>query len=293
MVAGATASETPKEPRSEISDKERIVHKSIIAVFSVLISVSFVPSLAADDKKPEKDSVICDKKFDMISKKDGSKVGDYSIKAVVSKDKKRIEISETMIMKYRGKTVGLKSTVVCANKDGFTPIEGSVKTTLDKKTCMTGTVKFSPMGKTIDYACIGHLNKRTGIAFNPPKNYVKTAVPVALGTLVFQSAIPSIGPRILPAEGEMEDIVFFEFPDDIGAPELITVKTGYRLTRGAADKNGQYDIQLFGKNSKKSIASYRFDKNNQVVSMDLWGKVKLQKAAKTGKKNKATSRKGQ
>lgn len=264
------------------------MRKSIIVTFSVLISVSFVQTVVANDKKSKKDNVICAEKFEILSKKGEGKVGAYSINAVTSKDKKQIEISETMTLSLRGKTIVFKSTVIYTDKDGLIPLEGSVETTLDNKICMTGTVKFSPAGRTVDYECTGHLNERTGQAINPPKKYTKKDIPVALGTLVFQSAMPSIGPRILPAEGELEDVVFVEFPDDVGAPELINFKTGNRLARGKADKNGQYDIQLFGPHSKDSIAIYRFGKNNQVVSMELYGKFRMHKAAGVGKTIEAT-----
>jgi len=60
-----------------------------------------------------------------------------------------------------------------------------------------------------------------------------------------------------------------------GAPEPINFKAGNRLVRGKPDKTGQYDIKLFGRGAKENIASYRFDKNNQLVSMDLFGKFRV------------------
>jgi len=259
------------------------VRKSIIVMSAILISVSFIQTLVAKDKKLNNNNVICAKKFKVLSKKGEGKVGAYSIKAVASKDKKQIEISETMTLSSRGKAMGFRSTVIYAAKDSLVPLEGSVETTLGDKICMTGTVKFSRTGKTVDYECAGHLNKRTGQAVNPPKRYAKKDNPVALGTLVFQSAIPAIGPRILPAEGELKNVVFVEFPDDLGAPELINFKAGHRLVRGKPEKTGQYDIQLFSSQSKDSIASYRFDRNNQVISMDLYGKFRMRQADKAGK----------
>jgi hypothetical protein len=278
-----TAMVVPGTPYGKSQLKERIVRKSIIVVFSVLISVGFVHPIVAKNKKPKTDSVVCDKKFEILSKRGKSKVGTYSTKTVTSKDKKQIAISETITLSRRGKTLGLKSTVIYTNNDSLAPLKGNAETTIDKKICMTGTVKFSRTGKTVDYECSGHMNGKTGDAINPPKKYTKKDLPVAAGTIVFQSAIPSIGPRILPAEGELKNIVLVEFPDDVEAPELIIFKKGYRLVRGKCDNNGQYDIQLFRPHSKDSLATYRFDKNNQVVSMDLFGKFSLHEAPKTGK----------
>jgi hypothetical protein len=260
------------------------VRKSIIIVLSVLVGVSFVHPLVAEVKKPQNDGVICDRKFDIFSQKGQEKLGAYSIRAVSPKGAGRIEISETMTLALRGKSIAFESTVIYADKDGASPLEGSAKTKLGGKICMTGTVKFSPSGKIVDYESTGHLDQRTGQELNPAKKYAKRGQPVSPGTLVFQSAIPAIGPRILPAEGEMEDVVFIEFPDDIGGGELINFKASNRLVRGKPDKTGQYDIKLFRRGAKESIASYRFDKNNQLVSMDLFGKFLVRPA----KADKAT-----
>jgi hypothetical protein len=255
------------------------VRKSIIIVLSVLVGVSFVHPLVAEVKKPQNDGVICDRKFDIFSQKGQEKLGAYSIRATGRKAAGRIEISETMTLTLRGKSIAFKSTVVYGAKDGAGPIEGSAETTVGGKVCMLGAVRFSPGGKTVDYECTGLLDMRTGRAINPAKKHAKKGISLPLGRLVFQSAIPAIGPRILPAEGEMEDVVFVEFPDDVGAPELINLKAGNRLVRGKPDKTGRYDIKLFGRGAKESIASYRFDKNNQLVSMDLFGKFRVRPAA--------------
>ncbi|MDP6635565.1 MAG: hypothetical protein QGG42_11735 [Phycisphaerae bacterium] len=256
------------------------MRKAVIIVLSALVSLGFASKLVAEVRNPQAGGAICDRKFDVLSQKDRSKLGAYSIKAVGSKDKKRIVITETMTLSVRGKTFAYKSTLVCADKDGVSPLEGSVETRLGDKICMTGTVKFSPTGRTFDYECTGRLNAKTGQALNPAKKYDKKGRAAPAGMLVFQSAVPSIGPRILPAEGELEDIVLVEFPDDVAAPEIINFKTGNRLVRSKPDAGGGYEIQLFGPRSKNTIASYRFDKNNQVVSMELFGKFSLRPVAK-------------
>ncbi len=273
-----------------LSYQEILVRKSIIVGLWILIGVGFAGPLDAEVAKAKTGAVICDRKFDVFSQKDGKKVGSYSIKAVVHKEKKRIEISEAIGLSVRSKTIAYKSTLFCADKDGSAPLEASTETMLNGKVCMRGNVKFSPAGKTVDYQCTGHLDERTGQVLNPAKQYAKMGKPVPQGLPVFQSAIPAIGPRILPAPGEMADVVLAEFPDDVGAPELINFKAGNRLVRGKPDKTGAYEIRLFRRESKESIASYRFDKNNQIIAMDLFGKFKLRPAvkAKAGDKIEVT-----
>ena len=256
------------------------MRKSIIVGLWILIGAGFVRTLDAEVAKAKTGAIICDRKFDVFSQKGGEKLGSYSIKAVAGKDKKPIEISEIMSLSIRGKTASYKSTLFCADKDGAAPLAGSTETMLGGKVCMSGSVTFAPAGKTVDYKCTGHMDKRTGMVLNPAKKYAKIGRAVPQGLLVFQSAIPAIGPRILPAPGEIDDVVLVEFPDDIGAPELITFKAANRLVRGRPDKTGGYDIDMFRADSKKPVANYRFDKNNQVIAMELFGKFTLRPAVK-------------
>jgi len=79
----------------------------------------------------------------------------------------------------------------------------------------------------------------------------------------------------LPKAGELENVVFVEFPDDLGAPELINFKEGYRLVRGQPDEKGEYDMKIYSPHSDKSISHIRFNKDDQVVSMAWFGKMKL------------------
>ncbi len=256
------------------------MRKSIIVGLWILIGVGFVRPLYAEVAKARTGAVRCDKKFDVFSQKGGQKLGAYSIKAVAGKDKKRIEINEAMSLSVRGKTFSYKSTLFCSDKDGVAPLEASTETMLGGKVCMRGSVKFAAEGKTVDYACTGHLDERTGQVLNPAKQYAKNGNLVPHGLLVFQSAIPAIGPRILPAPGEIADVVLIEFPDDVGAPELINFKAANRLVRGKPDKTGRFDIDLFRAESKKPVANYRFDKNNQIIAMELFGKFTLRPSVK-------------
>ncbi len=140
---------------------------------------------------------------------------------------------------------------------------------------MKGAVTFSE--KTFSLEGKGFTYKLAGEALNPPKTFAfgKKGTPKPEGTLVFQSALPTIGPRILPKEGELRNVVFVEFPDDISAPELINFKTGYRLVREAPDEKGEYAIKVYAPHSKDSISRARFNKEDRLVSMDAFGKVKL------------------
>jgi hypothetical protein len=94
--------------------------------------------------------------------------------------------------------------------------------------------------------------------------------------MIFQSALAAVGPKILSMEGELKNIVFVEFPDDIGAPELVTIKEGYRLVRKKPDGKGEYAMKIFARDSERCVSHIRFDKKDRIISAQLFGKVTLE-----------------
>jgi len=224
---------------------------------------------------------LCSKEYRILSPVGEKELGKYGFKAVLTKAAKRIEIVEFLSMDYRGKRAAYKSAVVYSSNPAIIPEKGAAETRIDGKVCMKGTVTFSD--KTYSYECTGFTNERTGEALDPPRKFEKKDVPTPQGVLIFQSAVPTIAPRILPKEGELKNVVFVEFPDDIGAPELITFKTGHRLVREAADEKGEYIIKLYAANSKESIFHVRFDKDDRVLLIEDRGMklVEVTKGAAT------------
>lgn len=246
------------------------MNKSLFRLCAVLLGVCLVHTgFAEEGDTTQADKTICNKNFQVMSMDRDKKLGTYSIKAVMKESETKIEIVESWSLDYRGKQVDIKSTVVYENTSPFAPKKGTVETKIDGKTCMKGTVTFSE--ETVDFECKGFLDKRTGKALDPPKSFAKKNQPVAEGVLIFQSALLVIGPRILPKEGELKNVVFVEFPDDLGAPELINFKEGYRLVRGQPDEKGEYDMRLHGPHSDFHI---RFSKDDRAISA-LYGKMKL------------------
>ena len=199
--------------------------------------------------------------------------GTCSIRAVRKGSKKKIEIVQSLSLNHRGTKVTMKSTVACGDSSPFAPSKGIAETRINGQLCMQGTVTFS--GQTVDLECTGFLNTKTGQAIDPPERFAKADQPVAKGVLIFQSAVPAIGPRMLPQEGELKNVVFVEFPDDLEAPELITFKPGYRLVRGQPDVTGNYDIKIYSPHSNRSVSHVRFSKDDQILSMNLFGKTRL------------------
>ena len=236
------------------------------------------PGLAAEGKAKDslKVKVLCDKHYKIVAPKDvATELGRYHIRAVQPVGAKSLHITEELALELKGKKLGYTSTVVYADGPENAPVKADAKTTFEGKPCMTGEVKFRD--ETMSYSCRGLLNLRGGDKIEPPKEYKKTDLPKPGGALVFQSALPVLGPRILPMQGEKE-IVWVEFPDDLAAPELINFKKGHRLVRTAPDAEGRYFIRAFGPNSDKPVSNVEFDKADNLVSFPGFSKWKLVEA---------------
>ena len=249
--------------------------KSVVFALSIVV-VGATLAAAEDAGKataPPSGKVICDKQYTVISPQGEQEMGTFGVRAVETGPDKKIHITETLSMDYRGKKASYRSTVIYRGGSPPVPQSATAETRLNGKVCMKGTIEFSE--KTASIEGTGFLDVRTGETLRPPKTFGKKDEPKPEGVLIFQSALPTIGPRILPKPGELKDVVFIEFPDDVGAPELANFKKRYRLVREKPDENGEYDMKLYRPHSDESISHIRYDKNDQIVSFTAFGKVKF------------------
>ena len=236
--------------------------RALVASCVLVLGVGVLASCGAEQEEARSDgTVICDKRDAVIAADGETEMGTYGIRCILREKDQKYEIVESMAMGYRGKAAESTSTLVYGSTAPLTPEHGSAETKIDGRTCMQGTVTVSET--TVSYEGIGNLDKKTGEAFAVPRKFGQKEELRPKGFMLFQSAFPAIGPRILPKEGELTDVVSVEFPDDLGAPELINFKTGYRLVRSKADKNGEYELALHD----RSVRRVRFDKDDQIISI--------------------------
>jgi len=230
------------------------------------------------EKQPAKPTVeiLCDKRYRIAAPEDvGKELGRYHIRGVRREGEETIRITEELTLVRRGKKGGYASTVVYTAAPAVAPVQADATTLLEGKLCMTGKVAFQKT--TWSHSCLGLLDPRTGAKISPPREYVKQALPKPAGLLVFQSALPVLGPRFLARPGEAK-VVWVEFPDDIAAPELITLKPGHRLVRTKPDADGRYFIRVYGPHSDKPRADAQFDKNDKLISVPAYGRWTLTEA---------------
>ena len=179
-------------------------------------------------------------------------------------------------MEYKGRKsevlkIELKSVVICKNNDLFKLVKGEAETKINENDAMKGSVVFSE--NSFSFEGKGYLGKRDEV-LTQPFDFESKDVPNPPGILIIISAVPALGPKLLPKEGELLNIAFGEFPDEFKAPELIMFKVGYRLVRNKANENGDFEISLYGPKSTESIYCIQYNKENKIVSMENFGKYK-------------------
>lgn len=243
------------------------------ALISCITALGIPASRPAEERAKPKEEVICDKQYKIVAPNDPTKeLGRYHIKGTYLEDGKQVRILEEMTMDYARKKVAYKSTVIYNTTPSLGPAKGSAETTVNGKPCMKGTVELKD--KALSSSCLGLLNWKTGERIDPPKHYEKK-IKKPKGILVFQSALPVLGPRLIREHGELKNVVFVEFPDDVAAPELITCKEGYRLVRGKPNAAGQYVIKIFSPRLDTPVSEVQFDRSDKLASISAFGKLAL------------------
>ena len=246
----------------------------VYAMVSFAAATGIPSSGAVEQATKPKEEVICDKQYKIVAPTDAKKdLGRYYIKGALVADGKQIRILEEVTMDHKGKKIGYKSVVTYKTGRLPVPEEAEAETTVNGQPCMRGIVQFRD--NTLSLSCLGLMNGKSGEKIDPPKQYERKDIKKPEGALVFQSGLPVIGPRFIPNKGELKNVVFVEFPDDINAPELVTFKKNYRLVRGEADAKGIYGIKVFSPHSQTPVSEVRFDRHGKLVTIPSFGKLRL------------------
>lgn len=247
--------------------------RSAVAVLA--LSVALGGARAGEEPPaPAAAERICDKTFKMVAPdKEQEQLGTYRLRAELKDGGKRVEIVEQVALDAAGVKLEYKSVVSYALSPAAAPapLEASVETRLGGKLCMQGALKFGE--KTVAVSCTVQ-----GLGGDQAPRRTGREEKLPAGAVVFQSALPAIGPRFLAPDAERAEIVFVEFPDDVDG--LVNFKEGYRLVRDKAGDNGQYDIRVLAKPStaavpERVIAEAVFDRGGRLSGIPSFWKFKL------------------
>ncbi len=244
----------------------------------LIVGTALVTAAAVALECPVK--VVLQKAYRLVDG-EGEDVGSYTVDFDSYDDD--IIMVEELEAAFGDKRAGYSSSVTFSpDVDGLMrPTKATAATSVDGETCMTGTVTFEE--KTWQFYCKGLRNKRTGEPIVPPRVYEKDDLPMLDKLIVFPQALVYMGPIWLPEDGEMA-VVIAEFPDDLGAPELIEFKTDARLSRRVFDDEGGFAIELFKtqqdpeqfEGTKESLAArVEYDDQGDVVSTKLFPRWRM------------------
>ena len=218
---------------------------------------------------------LLQKSYDLVDES-GEEVGSYSVNFDGYEDD--VIMTDELSVSYGGKTVGYQGSVTFSpDADGvMRPAEGSVSTFVEGELCMTGAVTFEEA--TWRFTGEGLRNKRTGKLIIPPRVYEKDELPLPETLIVFPQALIYLGPILQPETGD-QPVVIADFPDDIGAPELITFHSKGRLSRQSFDDEGGFAVELFlteadpeqfDGNRERLLSRIEYDSQGDVVSAKVF-----------------------
>lgn len=235
-----------------------------LLVLPLLLSLS----VAARADEPASTAAVT-RVYDVRMKDEAAIVGTRTVKTQTRPDG-RTTIVESLSLKLGGKLFGWTSTVVY---QGTGPLEAKARTFLDdpKKACMIGSVTFDATHVSREVS--GYLSKRGEVHDPPLTRQDKHTRP--LGDLLFQSAAEWLAPRLLEKAGSAE-MSLVEFPDDLGYPELIMIKTSCRLTREApVDGRVRFLIaQEDNRGGSRPLMELHYDAKGVAVEIVL-GKIRM------------------
>jgi hypothetical protein len=232
----------------------------------------------AEAKKADTGLVV--QKFKVLSSRDGAEAGTMTV--TVRTVGPFIAVVEEAKIALKDRAVGWRSEVRCQigvkppARPEVKPLGASAETTIAGKPCMKGALtgwKKGANGTTWEAkAAATVVTDRAGAPADPPKK-LDTPVTLGPGLVVFQAAVLPLAARLLPAPGELKDVCFVEFPDDID--ELLNAKAGHRLVREAPDADGSYWIKLFAPTGSDPVLAVRYDTLDAVLTANLSDKFKL------------------
>ena len=208
-------------------------------------------------------------KFYRLVDDEGEDVGSYAIDFDGYEDD--VIMADELEVTVRERSIGYRSSgTFSPDADGvMRPTVMSASTFIDGNQCMRGTVTFEET--TYRYFGEGVLDKRSGEAIDPPATFEQEDISKPGPLIVFPQALIFLGPVWQGEDGE-QPVAVAEFPDDIGAPELITIKEDYRLVRQSLGDEGGFAIELLGPEDETPMCRAEYDSDGECVSLKLFPK---------------------
>ena len=202
---------------------------------------------------------------------ENQKVGRMRLRIMTVSD--RVILDEEFLAQFKGQETGFDTQEVY--RDGAKPAPQRAKavTRFGDVKLMEGSLVF----EANDGGQLTAKMEATGFADKERKPLAKAAtvsreLAVPAGTALSHSALLYFAPRLLPAAGQKDKVVFMELPDDIDFPALVNFKPDCVLSRSAPNAEGNAEFllkQVLAGGNAVPLATITIDKAGNVIETRL------------------------
>ena len=205
-----------------------------------------------------------DLRFDIYT--DNQKVGHMYLKVMAVADAAILD--EEFAAPFKGQEAGFDAKVVYRGTGKPVPQSAKAATRVGGVNLMSGTITFtaSPAGLTAKEEASGFTDKDHRPLAKPVMTAKEYLVPK--GLILTYTGFLFFAPRLLTAPGQLENVVYTEFPADVAFPSLVKYNPDVVLSRApeSADGRSEFTVKrLFPGGNFVGIASMTTDKEGRIV----------------------------
>jgi len=205
-----------------------------------------------------------DLRFDIYI--DNQKVGHMFLKTMAVADAAILD--EEFAAPFKAQEAFFESKIVYRGTGKPVPQSAKVNTRFGAVNVMSGAITFTASGGTLTAK-----EEATGFADRDRKLLTKPLVStkesvVPKGLVLTYAAFLYFAPLLLPAPGQLENIVYTEFPADINFPSLIKFNPDVVLTRAAETADGRSEFmvkRLYPGGNFIPITVMTIDKDGRII----------------------------
>jgi len=205
-----------------------------------------------------------DLRFDIYT--DNQKVGHLFLKIMAVADAAILD--EEFAAPFKAQEAFFESKIVYRGTGRPVPQSAKVNTRFGAVNVMSGAITFTAAGGTLTAKeeATGFADRDRKLLSKPLVSTKESVVPK--GLVLTYAAFLYFAPRLLPAPGQLENVVYTEFPADINFPSLIKFNPDVVLTRAAETADGRSEFmvkRLYPGGNFIPITVMTIDKEGRIV----------------------------
>jgi hypothetical protein len=205
-----------------------------------------------------------DLRFDIYT--DNQKVGHLFLKIMAVADAAILD--EEFAAPFKAQEAFFESKIVYRGTGRPVPQSAKVNTRFGAVNVMSGAITFTAAGGTLTAKeeATGFADRDRKLLTKPLVSTKETVVPK--GLVLTYAAFLYFAPRLLPEPGQLENVVYTEFPADINFPSLIKFNPDVVLARAAETADGRSEFmvkRLYPGGNFIPITVMTIDKEGRIV----------------------------